>query len=97
MTFFVEIVKKESADVINIGEFETKNEAVACAKRAIDSFLLREYHAGMTSGKLFTHYADKGEYPCIFRDGDATLNVPGFNHLQYAMARCEDVCGKKDA
>ena len=97
MTFFVEIVKKESADVINIGEFESKDEAIACAKRAIDSFLLREYHAGMTSGKLFTHYTNKGEYPCIFRDGDATLNVPGFNHLQYAMARCDEVCGKKDA
>jgi tRNA(Arg) A34 adenosine deaminase TadA len=96
MTFFVEVVKKESAEVLHIGEFESLDEAVACAKRAIDTFLLREHQVGMTSDRLFTSYAERGEYPCIFRDGDTTLNVPGFNHLQYSMDRCQEICGKKD-
>lgn len=96
MTFFVEVLKKEPAEVLHIGEFEALDEAIACAKRAIDTFLLREHQVGMTSDKLFTFYTTKGEYPCIFRDGDATLNVPGFNHLQYSMARCEEICGKKE-
>ena len=96
MTFFVEVLKKEPAEVLHIGEFESLDEAIACAKRAIDMFLLREHQVGMTSDKLFTFYTTKGEYPCIFRDGDTTLNVPGFNHLQYSMARCGEICGKKE-
>jgi hypothetical protein len=94
MTFFVEVIKKEAEDVLHIGEFESREEAVACAKRVIDTFLLREYEIGMKSDKLFSYYTHKGEYPCIFRDGDSTLNVPGFSHLQYAMTRCDDICGK---
>ncbi|MBI1965374.1 MAG: hypothetical protein HYV99_03985 [Betaproteobacteria bacterium] len=97
MTFFVEVVRKEQSDVLHIGEYDRLDEAIACSKRAIDSFLLREYQAGMTSEKLFSRYTDKGEFPCIFRDGDATLNVPGFNHLQYSMARCHEICGKQDS
>jgi hypothetical protein len=94
MTFFVEVIKKESAEVLHIGEFDSLGEAVACAKRAIDAFLLREHVVGMTGDKLFAFYATNGEYPCIFKDGDTTLNVPGFNHLQYSLARCEEICGK---
>jgi hypothetical protein len=96
MSYFVEVLKKETAEVLHIGEFESREEAIACARRAIDGFLLRVYEIGMTSGKLFERYTASGEYPCIFRDGDATLNVPGFSHLQYAMARCDEICGKKD-
>ena len=96
MTFVVEVLKKETEEVLHIGEFEAHHQAVACAKRAIDAFLLREYQVGMTSDQLFTHYTTRGEYPCIFRDGDSTLNVP-FSHLQYAMARCDHVCGNADA
>ncbi len=94
MKFSVEVVRKEQSDVIHAGEYDALDEAIACAKRAIDSFLLREHQDGMTSASLFSYYTSKGEYPCIFRDGDSTLNVPGFNHLQYAMARCDEVCGK---
>jgi hypothetical protein len=92
MTFIVEVLKKDTQEVFHVGEFEAPYQAVACAKRAIDAFLLREYRVGMTADQLFTHYTDHGEYPCIFRDGDSTLNVP-FGHLQYAMDRCDHVCG----
>jgi hypothetical protein len=94
MSFFVEILKKETAEVLQIGEFENKEEAVACAKRAIDFFLIRQYEVGLSSGKLFETYTNKGEFPCIFRDGDSTINVGGFNHLQYAFNRCGEICGK---
>jgi hypothetical protein len=93
MSFVVEVLKKETEEVIHIGEFEAKYLAVACAKRAIDAFLLREYMIGMTPDELFRRYTNHGEYPCIFRDGDNTLNVP-FSHLQYAMDRCDHVCGR---
>jgi hypothetical protein len=92
MSFVVEVLKKESDEVVHLGEFEAQYLAVACAKRAIDAFLLREYQAGMTPEQLFKHYASRGEYPCIFRNGANTLNVP-FSHLRYAMARCDDMCG----
>lgn len=96
MTFIVEVLKKDTEEVFHVGEFEAHYQAIACAKRAIDTFLLREYVVGMTSDQLFKRYTTHGEYPCIFRDGDSTLNVP-FSHLQYAMDRCDDVCGNADA
>ena len=95
MSFIVEVLKKDTEEVIHVGEFEAQYLAVACAKRAIDSFLLREYTIGMTPDALFKRYATQGEYPCIFRDGDNTLNVP-FSHFKYAMTRCDDVCGTAD-
>jgi hypothetical protein len=95
MSFMVEVLKKKTDEIIHVGEFEAKYLAVACAKRAIDAFLLREYQVGMTADALFKHYASQGEYPCIFRDGDSTLNVP-FSHFKYAMDRCDHVCGTTD-
>ena len=92
MSFVVEVLKKESEEVVHLGEFEAQYLAIACAKRAIDAFLLRAYQDGMTPDQLFKRYTTHGEYPCIFRNGDNTLNVP-FSHLQYALNRCEDVCG----
>ena len=38
---------------------------------------------------------ERGEYPFIFRDDDKTFNVPGFNHLHYAMTRSQALCGGK--
>lgn len=95
MSFVVEVLKKNTDEVVHVGEFEAQHLAVACAKRAIDSFLLREYTTGMTPDDLFKRYTSQGEYPCIFRDGDNTLNVP-FSHLRYAMARCGDICGNAE-
>jgi hypothetical protein len=92
MTFVVEVLKKETEEVLHVGEFPVQYQAIACAKRAIDAFLLREYVTGMTPDRLFEVYTTRGEYPCIFRDGDSTLNVP-FSHLKYAMDRCGHVCG----
>ena len=94
MSFVVEVVKKE--DVVRIGEFDAQYKAVACAKRSIDAFLLKEYRTGMTADQLFERYSAAGQFPCIFRNGDSTLNVP-FSHFRYAMSRCDHVCGNEKA
>jgi hypothetical protein len=90
MSFVVEVIKKE--EVLRIGEFDAQYKAVACAKRSIDAFLLKEYRTGMTADQLFERYTAASQYPCIFRNGESTLNVP-FSHFKYAMARCDHVCG----
>jgi len=95
--FQVEIIRKVSEEVAHAGDFETQHEAVACCKRTVDAFLLREYRDGMGSGQLFDRYKQAGDHPCIFKDGDSTVNVAGFNHMQYAMNRSVELCGKLES
>lgn len=98
MTFFVEGLSGHldpSSQVRRIGEYPTVAEAIAVAKKAVDTFLLREFKAGMDAKALFALYQTRGEYPFIFRDDDKTFNVPGFSHVQYAMVRATEICGKK--
>jgi hypothetical protein len=97
MTFFVEGLSKfqePEKQVRRIGEYLTVEEAVAASKRRIDEFLLRDYKAGMTAAELYAQYEGFGEVPCIFRDDNQTISVAGFNHWQYAKARCAEICGK---
>lgn len=82
--------------VRRIGTFDTRDEAIACAKRTIDSFLLQQYRPDMVPRDLLARYHLAGEHPTIFQDDDATMNVSGFNALQYAKQRCQDYCGKTD-
>lgn len=95
--FLVEIIRKASDEVAHAGEYDNQHEAVACAKRTVDAFLLREYREGMASAHLFARYSEGGDHPCIFKDGDATVNVAGFNHLQYALNRSVELCGKLES
>lgn len=82
--------------VRRIGTFDTREEAIACAKRTIDSFLLQQYRPDMFPRDLYARYQLAGEHPTIFQDDEATMNVAGFNSLQYATQRCQDYCGKTD-
>jgi len=95
MTFIVEgLTSTRDIDqqVRRIGEFESLDDAVAAAKQAINEFLVREFKPGMLPSKLYTHYQNFGEVPIIFRDDDdKTVNVPNFNHFQYALARCSEM------
>ena len=96
MTFIVEGISKHDepeADVRRIGAYETREEAIAVAKVTIDDFLRREYQAGMLPSELFSRYQERGEHRFIFRDDDKTINVPTFDHFQYAMLRCAEICG----
>lgn len=98
MTFYVEGLRKVQGaerQVRRIGMYETIEEAMSASRRAIDDFLLREFKAGMTREALLARYQEGGEFPYIFRDDDNTINVPGFNHFQYAMTRCAEICGEK--
>ena len=96
MSYVVEGVNKNlepDAQVRRIGEYETVEEAIAAAKHTVDEFLSQELIAGMDAKTLFTRYQDKGEYPFIFRNEDRTINVRGFSHAQYAMARATELSG----
>ena len=99
MTFYVEGLRghtEPESKVRRIGEYETIEEAIAAAKRLVDVCLRRDYQAGMEPGMLLARYKEQGEHPYIFRDDAATFNVPGFNHLNYAMTRSTEICsGKK--
>jgi hypothetical protein len=99
MTYFVEGLSghtEPDTRVRRIGEYESLPEAIAAAKRLVDGYLRREYRPGMEPRTLLSRYQEQGEHPYIFRDDDATFNVPGFNHLHYATTRTGDICrGKK--
>jgi hypothetical protein len=97
MTFFVEGLckfREIEKQLRRIGDYATLEEAVAASKRAIDEFLLREFKAEMTAAQLYAQYQEFGEVPCVFRDDGLTMSIPGFNHWQYANARCLEICGK---
>jgi hypothetical protein len=98
MTFFVEGVSKHlepKTQVRRIGEYKTVAEAIAVAQETVDEFLRLQIKPGMDAKSLFSLYQSHGEYPFIFRDDDKTFNVPGFNHLLYAMTRSNEFCGGK--
>lgn len=98
MTFFVEGLsghRKPETKVRRIGDYKTLPEAIMAAQRLIDAFLKREFKPGMQPMALAALYQERGEYPFIFRDDDKTYNVPGFNHLHYAMTRSAELCGGK--
>jgi len=98
MTFFVEGVSKHhepELQVRRIGAFESLPEAIDAARRAIDAFLGMAYERGMEADTLFSLYQSQGEHAIIFRDNDKTINVPGFNHLHYALNRAVQLCGGK--
>ena len=96
MAFYVEGVLRQDdpdSEVRRIGEYETREEAVAAAKALVDEFLRSEHKAGMLPSELFSLYQERGEHPFIFRDADMTMNVRTFDHLQYAMLRSTEICG----
>jgi len=97
MTFFVEAYSKsDNAEkaLRHVGDYATLEEAIAASKRTIDEALLREFTAGMAGDQLYAKFEAYGEVPCIFRSEDHTLSGLGFNALQYAKARCVELCGK---
>jgi hypothetical protein len=98
--FFVEGTSGGRLDddsVHRIGTFDTREEAIACAKRTIDSYLLQQYRPDMAPRDLLARYQKAGQHPTIFQDDDVTMNVSGFIALEYAALRCQDYCGKTDA
>jgi len=96
MKFFVQgITRLDDArtSVRQVGEFATHDEAIAASKRMIDDFLAREHKPGMNAALLYGRYQRFGESPFIFGDAGHTMDARGFNHLQYAKTRCDEICG----
>lgn len=99
MTYFVEgLIKRHTGEqeVRRIGEYETLEDAVTASEQVIDGYLLGMSEPEMAAADLFSKFEDFGEVPFIFRDGDGTLNVIGFNYYKYAMTRCGSICGRKE-
>lgn len=96
MAFLVEGISRQrppEAQVRRVGEYATREQAIAAAQQVVDEFLRREFKPGMAANELFSRYQSQGEFAFIFRDDDKTLNVPGFSHAQYARSRCDQLCG----
>lgn len=99
MTFIVDgltIANETSRQVRRFGEYKTLADAVAAAKRLVDEFLMREFKPGILPSMLYASYQKFGEVPRIFSDeNDKTMNVSDFNHFQYALARCSEICAQR--
>ena len=99
MTFFVDAITKlpnKRLKARRIGEYLTREEAVAAAKQMIDDFLYREYRQsaghGVTAERLLARYEGIAEVPYIWRKRQVSTNMPGFDHKEYAARRCADIC-----
>ena len=86
----------ETEEVRHIGQYDTLALAIDAAQRTIDEFLRRALETGTSPSLLFLTYQGLGEHPVIFVDSDKTLNVPDFNHFQYAFARCAYLTDQKN-
>ena len=72
-----------------LGEFDSREEAVAVCKKIVDDFLSSQIKPGITAEDLFQHYSSFGEDPIIV--GDDSSNP--FSALDYAKERCAVICG----
>ena len=93
--YYVEAMSKvnyHGDQVVRVGEYKTLESAIAAAEDVVDQSLNYAYHDGVSAAALFVKYQNEGRVPFIFVDGDATINVPGFNHMAYAKRRCEEMC-----
>jgi hypothetical protein len=99
MKYFVEGLSRVHSGegcVRRIGECETLKAAVRTSQQVIDEFLIDRLQHCITAADLFTQYQNFGEVPFIFVNGGDTVNVTGFNHLNYAMARCLVLCAPSE-
>ena len=95
MDYFVGRLTKDrngSRAVRHIGNFPTLEAAIKAAQTLVDDFLLTKHRPGMTASDLYSIYESSGEVPVIFSDADFTISVGSFNHFQYAMRKCSEIC-----
>jgi hypothetical protein len=78
--------------VRHVGDYESLEAAINAAKSVVDDFLITTKRNGMTVAQLFSEYKSCGEVPFIFCDGDKTMNVREFSHINYAIHRCAEIC-----
>jgi hypothetical protein len=77
-----------------LGEFETCDDALAAAKRAVDDDLDESYTPGMAAGELYLQYITFGRDPRIDSSDDSCY----FSGWNYARERSAAICdGKRSA
>ncbi len=72
------------------GEYETRAEAVAAARRIVDSDLAAMRRPGMTAEHLFLNYKFYGTDAYVVPDDEQER----FSAWAYAGQRCREMCGK---
>ena len=103
MNYFVHGVTKTGGRLHAraLGEYWNFDEAVTVAKQKIDDFLYREYQRsvwhGVTPQKLLTLYKQAGEAILVVPKVHSATIVPHFDHLEYAAAKCAEICGNPKA
>ena len=78
----------DESERYNAGSFATAEEAIECAKRIVDSFLVHSYQTGITKEKLFQQYKNFGDDPFI----SPAEPSRDFSAWDYARDRCRQIC-----
>jgi hypothetical protein len=76
------------------GEYSSHAEALAVCREIVDSSLRYECAPGMPASALYVRYMIFGKDPFIVGDSESPDTSPGFSALDYAKARCEDLCSR---
>lgn len=88
VTYFVEQINTKRDEVTRAGTASTLDGAIEIAKRIVDEYLWHQARYEASPDDLYTRYQESGIIPCIFKDDSTTLNVPGFDHFEYASLQC---------
>ena len=78
-----------------LGVFETRDDALAAAKRIVDDFLSSSLRPGMTAEELYTIYVGFGEDPFIV-PVTSTDERWTFSAWRYAKDRCAEIVSSRD-
>jgi hypothetical protein len=76
------------------GEYSTYGEALAVCSEIVDSSLRHECVPGMPASALYFRYMMFGKEPFIVEELESPDTLPGFSALDYARARCEELCAR---
>ena len=74
------------------GEYSSHAEALAVCREIVDSSLRYECVPGMPASALYVRYMIFGKDPFIVGDSESPDTSPGFSALDYAKARCGELC-----
>ncbi|CAB4904779.1 unannotated protein [freshwater metagenome] len=66
--------------LLQVGEFDTAEEAIACLKRSIDKQLMESLNDGKTPKEAYDQFSLYGEVPII--DGEPRVYVQPYEYAQ---------------
>jgi hypothetical protein len=72
------------------GDFDSADEALACAQGVIDQFLKEQYRPGKSAKDLNTLFLCYGEVPCIHSNEGLA-----FEPYQYLARRIKELTGEE--